>query len=100
MRTIENIEKELFAIQQDRMRIINETEARFKKLEKDINELIIADKAQVQLNQLFNKQIIALESQVSVLETHLKKEENKPLITIPERIEIKPKPLLNFFRRK
>ena len=106
-----SIDQEFFLMQQDRMRVINENNARFvkleetiKKLEKAIEELELANGAQITLNQHFFKQL-------GVLETRLKKEETKPLVTIPDRIEIKPKPffdftevkpkpLFNFFRRK
>ena len=80
---LNNLAKEVFLIQQDRMRIINEDNAHFVKLEEAIkrlgtiiNELKIVDKAQIQVNQLFQQQL-------TELETRLKKEETKPLVTIP-----------------
>ena len=80
---LNNLAKEVFLIQQDRMLIINKDNARFakleeaiKKLEKAIEELELANGAQITLNQHFFKQL-------GVLEIRLKNEETKPLVTIP-----------------
>mgnify|MGYP001576486596 CR=1 FL=1 len=83
---LNNLAKEVFLIQQDRMLIINKDNARFAKLEKSLSELIVSDKAQITVNQLFDKQFTIMETKIKTLETRLKKEETKPLVTIPSSV--------------
>lgn len=83
MATIESLEKELFLIQNDRMRIINENSDNFKRLDKLITELEIKDAAQITLNKIFQARILALETNIKDLGLRLKKEETKPLVSIP-----------------
>ena len=107
-----SIDQEFFLMQQDRMRVINENNVRFvkleetiKKLEKAIEEIEISSNAQIHVNRLFQNQLDIRQQEIKDLEIRLK------LVTIPDRIEIKPKPffdftevkpkpLFNFFRRK
>ena len=77
---IKKIHSELLNIQSDRMRIINEDNARFVKLEKSLSELLAADNAQINLNRALNLRISELEAEVKSLEIRLNN--LKPLITV------------------
>ena len=127
MRTIEDIDKELFAIQQARMDIINQDNVRFAKLEESIKELEISNNAQIKVNQLFHKQTQTLQEEINALEIRLNnlkpflnelflilrapkvqlKEEIKPLVSIPSLVpsawnvpQEKGFSIVNWFKRK
>ena len=81
---LNNLVKEVFLIQQDRMLIINKDNARFAKLlENQVNDLEIVSNAQFHVNRLFQKQLDIRQQEIKELESRLKKEEIKPLVTIP-----------------
>ena len=99
------ISKELFLLQQDRMRIINEDSARFKAIEADLklyssrllalNELINnlkvdikrVNDAQTTLNRLFSHEIRDLKDKINSLTPVIKP-------------EVKSKKIFNWFGRK
>lgn len=77
-------DQEFFLMQQDRMRVINEDNARFakleesaKKLEKTIEEIEISSNAQIHVNRLFQNQLDIRQQEIKDLEIRLKKEETK-----------------------
>ena len=102
MATIESLEKELFLLQQDRMRIINEDSLRFKAIEEltsTISPLVgIVKNLEANL-RLFSESLLALNDRISNLKDEVKRVNDAQVLLNRQfslKVEIKPKSKKSF----